>query len=162
VTAITLAGDQPTNPRSGARDGAVRQEVAALQTALAGIHAAVWGYGVVGPHLDDDAADLGRETYTTYLELRERLTGLLRARSTVPVAADPAYALPFAVTDAASARRLAIHLEDGCAGVFADLVAAAAAKDVRALAARLVRDCAERRVRWGARPVAFPGLPERR
>ena len=138
------------------------QEVASLQRALAGVHAAVWGYGVLGPRLDGDDEARGRQTYTAYRALREQITTLLEARSATPVAADPGYALPFQVTDAATARRLAVHLEDGCAAVFADLVAGATGDDIRALAARLLDDCAGRRLVWGAAPVAFPGLPEKR
>ncbi len=136
-------------------------EIAALQQALAGVHAAQWGYGVLGPKLGGEDEARGRQTYTTYQELRDQLTGLLRARDAAPVAADAAYKLPFQVTGAASARRLALHLEDGCAAVFADLVAGARTEDLRLLAARLVRTCAARRLAWGGTPVAFPGLPEK-
>jgi hypothetical protein len=137
------------------------KEIAALQQALAGIHAAVWGYGVLGPRLGAEEAQ-GRQAYTTYQKLRDQVTALIRDRSSVPVAAEAAYALPFEISGVATAKRLAVHLEDGCAAVFADLVADADLPAVRAFAARLLRECAERRLGWGAAPVAFPGLPEKR
>jgi len=138
-----------------------QSEVAALQQALAGVHAACWGYGVLGPRLGDDEAR-GTATYQLYRSLRNQLIGLLRARSADPVAAQSGYALPFQVTGPDTARRLAVHLEDGCAAVFADLVAGAAGSDVRTFGARLLHDCAQRRLGWGAEPVAFPGMPEKR
>lgn len=138
-----------------------KAEVAALQEALAGVHAACWGYGVLGPKLGEDEAR-GTATYTMYRSLRNQLIGLLQARSADPVAAEPAYRLPFQVTGSQTARRLAAHLEDGCAAAFADLVAGAAGSDIRMLGARLLQQCAQRRISWGADPVAFPGLPEKR
>ncbi|MGH3489322.1 MAG: ferritin-like domain-containing protein [Actinopolymorphaceae bacterium] len=137
------------------------REIAALQQALAGIHAAVWGYGVLGPRLGVEEAR-GRQTYATYRSLRDQVAALIRDRSSVPVAAEAAYALPFEVSGVATAKRLAVHLEDGCAAVFADLVADADLPAVKAFAARLLHECAERRLAWGGEPVAFPGLPEKR
>jgi hypothetical protein len=138
-----------------------QREIAALQQALAGVHAAVWGYGVLGPHLGTDETR-GTSTYHLYRRLRDKLIARLRERSAPPVAADPGYALPFRVTDATSARRLAVHLENGCAAVFADLVSGAESDEIRRLGSEILRDCADRRLGWGAEPVAFPGLPERR
>lgn len=137
------------------------QEVAALQQALAGVHAAVWGYGVLGPRLGADEAQ-GRATYAVHRKLRDQVAALIRDRSSVPVAAQAAYALPFEVSDEKAAKRLAVHLEDGCAAVFADLVAAADLPAVKVFAARVLHECAERRLAWGGTPVAFPGLPEKR
>jgi hypothetical protein len=77
-----------------------------------------------------------------------------------PVAAAPAYALPFAVPDAAAAVRLAAMLEDRVAAVYADLVSAATA-DLRRDAAGALREAAVRAVRWSGGSVAFPGLAER-
>ncbi|WP_020575623.1 ferritin-like domain-containing protein [Actinopolymorpha alba] len=135
-----------------------QREIETLQQALAGVHAAIWGYAVLGPRLRNADRERGRQVYSGYRGLRDQLTSLIRARRTTPVAAEPAYALPFQVTSATTARRLAAHLEDGCAGVFADLVAGAATADVRVFAARLLNECAERRLQWGSDPVAFPGL----
>ena len=138
-----------------------QDEVAALQQALAGVHAAVWGYGVLGPHLGTDEAR-GTSTYHLYRRLRDKIIAVLQDRSAAPVAAEAGYALPFQVTDATTARRLAVHLENGCAAVFADLVAGAETEGIRTFARGLLHDCADRRLDWGAEPVAFPGLPERR
>lgn len=137
-----------------------RSEIEALQAALAGVHAALWGYGVLGPRLSGEESKRGRRTYTRYRELRDHFVALLKERSADPVAAAPGYALPFPVTDAASARRLAAHLEAGCAAVFADLVAGATSATLRSFAARTLRECALRHLEWGGKPSAFPGLPK--
>ena len=76
------------------------------------------------------------------------------------MAAAAAYALPFAVPDAASALRLAADLEDRVAGVYSDLVRAAAGP-LRQEAAGALREAAVRAVRWRGGSVAFPGLTER-
>src|SRR5690606_36824867 len=137
------------------------RELAALQRALAGVHAALWGYGVLGPRLGEDL-DRGLRIYHTYRRLRDQLTELIRDQEASPVAAEPADALPFHVDDSSDARRLAVHLEEHCAAIFADLVADATQSRVLNLATRTLTDSAERPVAWGAEPVAFPGLPERR
>ncbi|MGW0227632.1 ferritin-like domain-containing protein [Actinopolymorpha singaporensis] len=134
------------------------REVAGLQEALAGVHAAIWGYGVLTPQLGSDDRSRGESTIELYRELRERLRTLVRARHATPVAGDAGYRLPFQVTGGRSARRLAAYLEDGCAGVFADLVAAATTSSVRTIGADLLADCARRRLEWGADQVAFPGV----
>ncbi|MET9021266.1 ferritin-like domain-containing protein [Actinopolymorpha sp. NPDC004070] len=134
------------------------REVAGLQEALAGVHAAIWGYQVLTPQLRSDDRSRGESSIELYRELRERLRALLRSRHETPVAADAGYRLPFQVTGGSSARRLAAYLEDGCAGVFADLVAAATSSSVRTLGTDLLVDCARRRLDWGADPVAFPGV----
>jgi hypothetical protein len=139
-----------------------RSEIETLQAALAGVHAALWGYGVLGPRLSGEEGERGRRTYTRYRELRDQLVALLSERSADPVAASPGYVLPFPVTDAASARRLAAHLEAGCAGVFADLVAGATSATLRGFAASTLRECALRHLEWGGSPTAFPGLPRLR
>ncbi|GAA2756776.1 ferritin-like domain-containing protein [Actinopolymorpha rutila] len=134
------------------------REIAGLQEALAGVHAAIWGYGVLTPQLGLDDRSRGERTIELYRELRERLRAQLRARHATPVAGDAGYRLPFQVTGGTSARRLALYLEDGCAGVFADLVAAATSSSVRTMGADLLVDCARRRLDWGADPKAFPGV----
>lgn len=77
-----------------------------------------------------------------------------------PVAADPAYALPFAVPDPAAAVRLAAVLEDRVADVYSDLVRAAEGR-LRREAADGLREAAVRAVRWRGSGVPFPGLVER-
>ncbi len=135
----------------------------ALQQALAAEHASVWGYGVVGGHLSPaqqrSAADADRAHRTR----RDALSLEISRRGAKPVAAAPAYELPFPVTDAPAARRLAVHLEEGTAAVWHATLSALSTPGDRRLALIGLTDTATRAVRWrltvpGTSPsVPFPG-----
>ncbi|MGW0333372.1 ferritin-like domain-containing protein [Streptomyces sp. NPDC003011] len=136
------------------------RELKALQAALAAEHAAVYGYGVVGGRIHEDRRTEARAAYDAHRARRDALAREVRDQGARPVAAAAAYALPFPVPDSASAVRLAAELEDRVAGVYSDLVRAAAGKR-RDTAAGALRDAAVRAVRWRGESVAFPGLAER-
>ncbi|GAA2273057.1 MULTISPECIES: ferritin-like domain-containing protein [Kitasatospora] len=132
---------------------------AALQNALAAEHAAVYGYGVVGAWLP--AGEQRQDAYATYAVHEAERDGwqrLLGAGGATPTAAAPGYRLPFQVTDAATAGRLAAHVETQLTGVYADLVAATTGP-LRDRAATALRDTALRATHWGADLSALPGLP---
>jgi hypothetical protein len=131
----------------------------ALQEALAGEHAAIYAYTVIGGRLDDDSALVRQavESHADHRALRDVLTEVLLARGDSPVPTEAGYALPTAVDGAASARRLARLVEDRCGVLHAALVATAEAEE-RRLGAQALVDCALRGLRWGARPTAFPGV----
>ncbi|MGH8971029.1 MAG: ferritin-like domain-containing protein [Actinomycetes bacterium] len=135
-------------------------EVDALQTALAGEHAAVYGYGVAGAHLD--GADLKRATgaVTAHRRRRDHLDELLRDRGAEPVASAATYALPRPVSDAAGAVLLTTELEERLAAVWADAATQLRA-GLRRLAAQALQDAAVRAALWRGGSVPFPGLPER-
>ncbi|WP_377269162.1 ferritin-like domain-containing protein [Peterkaempfera sp. SMS 1(5)a] len=134
----------------------------ALQAALAAQHAAVYGYGVAGAHLTGARLATARAAYTAHQARRDALQREITALHATPVAAAPGYDLPFPVTGAASAVRLATLLEDRLTAVSADLVAAATG-GLRRSAADTLRESALRAAQWrgGALGPAFPGLPER-
>ncbi|MFE4826977.1 ferritin-like domain-containing protein [Streptomyces sp. NPDC056672] len=134
--------------------------LAAAQAALAAEHAAVYGYGVVGGRVGGDRRGEADAAYTAHRARRDALTRTVRDLGGKPAVAEPAYALPFAVPDAASAVRLAAELEDRIAGVYSDLVRAAEGP-LRREAADALREAAVRAVRWRGTGVAFPGLAER-
>ncbi|WP_166351650.1 ferritin-like domain-containing protein [Phytoactinopolyspora limicola] len=136
-------------------------EVDAIQAALAGEHACVYGYGVVGSHLSGDAQATARRALGAHEDRRAELREHLLAMGAVPEAAEPAYSLPFPVTDAASARELAGLLEQRLAAPYADLVGAATDTTLRGLAAEALRAAAMRAVRWGVDPTPLPGLDDR-
>lgn len=134
-------------------------EVEALQSTLAGVHAALWGYGLVASRLRDTADEAAADTgYTDYQRLRNRLDAMIRRRDAAPTAAEAGYDLPFDVTDEASARRLAVHIEEGCAPLLGHLVTATENPDLVNFAATQLAALTQRRVRLGAEPDAFPGL----
>ncbi|MGW7418172.1 ferritin-like domain-containing protein, partial [Streptomyces sp. NPDC054863] len=99
----------------------------AVQAALAAEHAAVYGYGVVGGRLGEQRRTEAREAYDAHRSRRDALARTVHDLGGKPVVAEAAYALPFPVPDPASAAKLAAVLEGRVAGVYADLVRAAAA-----------------------------------
>ncbi|MDH6624188.1 hypothetical protein M2271_001985 [Streptomyces sp. LBL] len=137
------------------------RELTALQAALAAEHAAVYGYGVVGGRIGEVRRTEVKAAYDAHRARRDTLVREVRDLGGTPVAAAPAYALPFPVPDSAAAVRLAAELEDRVAGVYSDLVRSTEG-ELRGTAAGALREAAVRAVRWrGGESVAFPGLAER-
>ncbi|MFD4603747.1 ferritin-like domain-containing protein [Streptomyces sp. NPDC058464] len=132
----------------------------ALQAALAAEHAAVYGYGVVGGRIGGQRLTEARSAYDAHRARRDALVREVRDLGGAPVAASAAYALPFAVTDPATAVRLAAELEERVADVYSDLVRASSGER-RGSAAGALREAAVRAVGWSGESVAFPGLAER-
>jgi hypothetical protein len=135
--------------------------VVAAQAALAGEHACVFGYGVVGAHLRGGEERAAREALARHRSRRDDLSAHIRALGAEPVAALASYALPFPVGDAAGARELAGLLEQRLVGLYVDLVGAGPEVDLREVAARSAVDAASRATRWSATATAFPGLDGR-
>ncbi len=141
-------------------------ETAALREALAAEHAAVWGYGVVGAALAEEARAPATAAETTHRDVRDQVTALLGDRGADPVPAEGAYALPFPVLSAVDAAALAVVLEDGVAAAWVRVLDQAAERSVRELAVELLGGAESRAVGWrgaaGTSPVtsALPGLPE--
>ncbi|MFE5586441.1 ferritin-like domain-containing protein [Kitasatospora sp. NPDC056531] len=132
----------------------------ALQNALSAEHAAIYGYGVVGAHLPEDQqrAD-ARTAYAAHQSQRDAWQRLLTTLGATPTPAAGGYQLPFPVTDAPTATKLAAHLETRLTTVYADLVATVPTPQ-RPTAATALRDCALRAHHWGAPDTPFPGIPE--
>jgi hypothetical protein len=135
----------------------------ALNRALAAEDAAVFGYGVLGPHLNRTDVDAARSAEDAHRDLRDSLLIKLSGANASPVAADPAYALPFPVTDRTSALKLAAELEDGAAQAWHGALGPTIGAD-RSMAAQALIDCAVRATRWrviaGVKPAtqSFPGV----
>ncbi|NHC13571.1 ferritin-like domain-containing protein [Motilibacter deserti] len=136
-------------------------ETDALQAALAGEHAAVWAYGVVGAQLPADRAPEALAALAAHRARRDALERTLERAAASPAAAAPAYDLPGPVTTAAQAVRLAVLVEERLAAAYADLVAAAEGEALRVTAARALQETAVRGALWRRSAVPFPGLPER-
>lgn len=137
-----------------------KQELEALQKALAAEHAAVYGYGVVGGRVGAGRRAEAKAAYDAHRARRDALVREVRDLGGTPVAAAPAYALPFPVPDSVAAVRFAAELEERVAGVYSDLVRATEGGR-RSMAAEVLREAAVRAVRWRGESVAFPGLAER-
>ncbi|GAA4626187.1 ferritin-like domain-containing protein [Actinoallomurus vinaceus] len=138
----------------------VQDTVAALQAALAAEHVAVFGYGVLGGHAGPAQRENVTLIWTAHRNRRDRLRGYIQSAGGRPVAAAAAYRLPFKVTSASSAARLAATLEDGVVAGYA-VLAGASDPNLRRYAAQAMQEAAVRAVRWrGSAPTeAFPGLP---
>jgi hypothetical protein len=132
--------------------------VAALQSALAAENAAIYGYGVVGAQLDSAGRDLALRAWAQHEIARDRLQAMLTSRGARPVAARPAYQLPFPVHGTRAAISLAGYLENQVAGAYLGVVALDD-RQLRTWAAGQARSCALRATTWLGRTAAFPGLP---
>jgi len=137
---------------------------AALETALAGEHAAIFAYGVIGARLDQARTGDARAAEAAHRSRRDALLLRLTAIGATPPPAQPAYALPFPVTNQPSALRLAVQVEERTAAVWRAALRETTGAD-RRLALDALTDCAVRATRWrraaGIKPpiVAFPGAP---
>ncbi|GIJ77074.1 protein of unknown function [Micromonospora phaseoli] len=135
-----------------------------LAGALTAEYAAIWAYGPIGVRLSGAERKAAAEAEAAHRSRRDALVvQLSTGGGTVPP--DRAgYALPFPVTDRASALRLAVEVEERTAAFWrAALPASTGAERDRALAA--LTEYAVRATRWrrsaGITPltVPFPGRP---
>jgi hypothetical protein len=141
-------------------------ENAALGEALAAEHAAVWGYGVVGGALPDDARQQAADAEAAHRDVRDQVSALLAGREADVVDAEGGYALPFPVLSAVDAAALGAVLEDGTSAAWVRVLDQAAERSTRELAVGVLSAAEVRAVAWrvsaGQSPVTrpFPGLPE--
>jgi hypothetical protein len=141
---------------SAARDTST-EAIEAVQVALAGEHAAVFGYAVVGARCASSDTALALASYTIHRHRRDRLTELVTSAGQTPVAAEPGYRLPNRLTGRDAIRGLARHLERGCAEQYAFAVSRTSGAP-RAFAAEALTDCAVRGLEWGGDSEPFPGI----
>lgn len=135
--------------------------VDALQRTLAAEHAAVYIFGVLGGR----AAVLGASplrpalatAYDAHVARRDQVRVLVRAAGGDPVAAEPAYDLPRALTTPAQITEEALRVERACVTTYAALVAATAGSD-RAWAVGTLGAGALSELSFGGPPLALPGL----
>ena len=133
-------------------------DITALQGALAAEHAAVYGYGVVGAMLSGADQALAHTDWIAHQEARDTLEAMLGKLGATPVAASPAYQLPFTVTDAAEAKALAALLEEGVTQAYLAVVAVRD-RTLRSFGALAMQPPANRAASWRGSTVAFPGMP---
>ena len=135
----------------------------ALQTTLAGEHAAVYVYGVLGGRVSTTAqpalaADL-RTAYTIHRGRRDQVTAMVRATGAEPVQAEVSYELPTPAETAGQCRRAAVEVEERCAEVYAAAVGSTARAN-RQWAIDALTDAAVRGLTFGVEPTPWPGAPE--
>ena len=135
--------------------------IEALRAALRIEYQVVYGYGIVGAHLRDHDQQYAADRLAAHQRLRDSLLALDTGDNEPPTAR-PAYRPPFPVTDATSARALAIRLEDGAAGAAWDVIASdRAGSPARKVAVAALGDVATAAAHWRARAGAIddPALP---
>jgi hypothetical protein len=132
--------------------------VSALQSALAAEHAAIYGYGVIGALLAGQLQARAHAYWVAHQQARDTLEAMLANRGATPVAASPAYRLPFAVAGEPAAVRLAVLLEDGVVQAYLGVVAVTDPA-LRSFGALAMQPPANRAVVWRGTTVAFPGMP---
>jgi uncharacterized membrane protein len=143
----------------------------AWQSALAAEHQAVFGYALLGPHLDTAAqTDLARICQEQHETSRDATAAAVLAAGLTPIAPAADYPTLYPVADAEAARGLAVRLEQDTAAAWRFLYAVAAgttdtaASEIRAAAQAALTASAVRATQWrlaahAATPtVAFPGI----
>ena len=158
----------------------------AWQQTLAAEYAAVFGYGVLGPRLvDATQITLARSSQQAHRDLVAQSEQQLTAAGLAPPAAEASYPLPYPIPDDATARQLALRLEEATASAWRYLISAAAVEGsarsaasstpapassgsglvtLRATALAALTDAAVRAVSWRrlvsptSPTVPFPGI----
>jgi hypothetical protein len=131
--------------------------VATLQAAADAENAAIYGYSVAGARLAADQRASARGDYDIHRAQLLVVSSWLEERSATAAPALPAYALPYPITDAATAAKLLADLEEAAAGAYADVVAASSGSLQRS-AGLALQSAAVREARWRGSTVPFPGL----
>ena len=137
---------------------------AQLAAALAAEEAAIYAYGALGVKLADDDRAEARAAEEVHRGRRDALVSRLSAVQASTAPAPAGYALPFEVTDRASALKLAIHVEDGVAQAWRAVLPVTEG-DQRLAALSALTDSAVSATRWRKfaevtpLTLAFPGRP---
>ncbi|MFJ6197200.1 ferritin-like domain-containing protein [Micromonospora sp. NPDC092111] len=136
----------------------------ALSAALAAEYAAIYAYGPIGVRLTDADRRSARAAEAAHRSRRDALVLQLSTGGGQLPADQAGYALPFPVTDRASALRLAVQVEERTAAFWRAVLPVTTGAD-RTRALNALTDCAVRATRWrntaGVTPVTvpFPGRP---
>lgn len=134
----------------------------ALQLGLAGEHAAVYAYGVLGGRAGSSQAALAQrigEAYLVHRQRRDELVARVTESGSDPVAAEVSYDLPNPASTPGQLAQAAMVLEQSSAAVYADMVGSTSGAD-RAWALAALVDSAVRQLGFGADAEHFPGLGE--
>lgn len=134
-----------------------RQDIAAMQAALAAEQAASYGYGVAGAHLSGVKYAAAATDCVAHERARDRLSAMIAALGGQPHPAAVAYRLPRPVRTTGQAAELAVTLEHDVTAAYLGLVAVSA-PGLRTFGADGMRACAIRAARWSGHCPAFPGL----
>ena len=134
--------------------------LAALQATLAGEHAAVYVYAVLGARTSESRspalfADLD-EAFRLHRRRRDWLAARIVAHGGSPVPAEVSYELPAPLASVVDMTKAALQVERRLAVVYAQLVASTSGPD-RRWAIDALEDCAVRQLAFRGTPEMFPG-----
>jgi hypothetical protein len=132
--------------------------LAALQSALAGEHAAVWACGRAAAELTGAQRTGALKELDAHRSARDELRRQVVALGAQPVPAAAAYVEPFEVAGRAGGRRLLAHVDSALVATYADLAAVSPLAGRRGAVAAATQ-WAVQALSWGADPAAFPGQP---
>lgn len=108
-----------SSPTSSPSSGVAAPIVDGLQQVLLAHHAAVFGYPVLGTHLDDDAQiGQARAEEAAHRLSRDAVAAQLVALGATPAASAATYAVPAPLTSGAAAGRWAVTLEAQTAAAY--------------------------------------------
>lgn len=134
---------------------------AALQQVLAGEHAAVYVYGVLGGQTSQSAQpslyDHVTSAFAVHRERRDALIATIGRLGATPVAAAAAYQVPADLSTPTLVAATALRIERGCAAAYAYAVANTSGAD-RSWATAALLDAATRELGFGGAPQTLPGL----
>jgi Domain of unknown function (DUF4439) len=137
--------------------------MAALQQTLAGEHAAVYVYGVLGGRVSSSAhpslATRIRSAYITHRGRRDQLTAMVRTAGGEPVASEVSYRLPNRARTPDELTAAARVIERRCAAVYATAVGSTSRSD-RRWAIDALTDASVRLLSFGGSPDPWPGAEE--
>jgi hypothetical protein len=135
----------------------------ALQETLAAEHAAVYVYGVLGGRLSTSAfpTEWSRISagYDAHRSRRDLVRALVADRGADPAPAAAAYAVQLRDGSADNLLRAAREIEEGCAEVYSQLVAATSGA-VRRAGIDALTDAGLRLLELGGEPTPYPGAPD--
>jgi hypothetical protein len=135
----------------------------ALCAALTNEHAVIYGYGMVSAHSEPDTNKLVSYALNQHRERRDRVIGMLTARSVSGPVAAAGYKLPMPVNNATDAARLAVQMEKDTQVAWRAVIEQAKTPEDRKFGATALTQSAVLAARWkqvlGAWPIttAFPG-----
>jgi hypothetical protein len=137
--------------------------LAALQETLAGEHAAVYVYGVLGGRVSSSAnpslATRIGSAYVTHRGRRDQLTVMIRTAGGEPVASRISYRLPNGARTPEDLEAAARVTERRCAAVYATTVGSTS-RSQRRWAIDALTDASVRQLSFGGSPVPWPGADE--
>jgi len=127
-----------------------------LAEALDAEYAATYAYGLIGSHLSSAQQPQARTDLDAHRQLRDELRAKLSASGVTPAPPAPAYQPTTPVTNARSAKALAVQVELALAGSWSD-VTTQTDDAQRIWAIKNAQACTRRAMSWGASSQAFPG-----